>query len=313
MTQQEKKYGIGETQEILKKEFPDITISKIRFLEKEGLIMPQRTSSGYRKYTRSDIKLLRYILRLQREEYLPLNIIRSKIQDLEAGKAVAGDLTLMAGGPQESLSQAVPVSAELAPIKLQLSQEYINELIDYGLVAPQEGAEGSYFTSDDVKLLRIAREFRKYGIEPRHLRMFLQFSNREAALVEQIIKPQLLHKDQNARRSAIKDLETLIELCQSLSQALLRKGLSEYLPKSVTVELLEEGGLPGVFSDGAPDHSSGPDLSREPPGLSGTGRGARADRGADSGRHANQAAEEESGLFSEVEFDDLQYDEGSSE
>src|SRR5688572_24775742 len=97
MAQAEKRYGIGEVQELLKKEFPDITISKIRFLEKEGLIKPERTESGYRKYSRANIKQLGYILRLQREEYLPLSVIKKKIQDLRSGKVVAGDLAVMSG------------------------------------------------------------------------------------------------------------------------------------------------------------------------------------------------------------------------
>src|SRR5665647_107702 len=122
MAAEEKKYGIGEVQELLKKEFPDITISKIRFLEKEGLIVPERTSSGYRKYSRAHIKQLSYILRLQREEYLPLSVIKRKIQDLKSGKVVAGDLTVMAGQAGDvQLSGAVPVSFDLAPSRLGLS------------------------------------------------------------------------------------------------------------------------------------------------------------------------------------------------
>jgi DNA-binding transcriptional MerR regulator len=112
---EEKKYGIGEVQELLRKEFPDITISKIRFLEKEGLINPERTPSGYRKYSKANIKQLSYILRLQREEYLPLSVIKRKIQDLKAGKVVAGDLTVMSGQAAEpALTGAVPVSYQRA-------------------------------------------------------------------------------------------------------------------------------------------------------------------------------------------------------
>ncbi len=232
MADAEKKFGIGEVQEILKKEFPDITISKIRFLEKEGLITPERTPSGYRKYTREHIKLLSYILRLQREEYLPLSVIKRKIQDLKSGKVVAGDLTVMSGKtgapPIASVSR---ISYELAPSKLGMSLERINELIEYGIVSPKEGPEGKYFSQEDAKILSIAKEFFRYGVEPRHLRMFTQSVGREASFIEQIIKPQLLSKDPNTKRAALKDLENLMSLCQIFKRVLLEIALLEYLPR----------------------------------------------------------------------------------
>lgn len=241
MAAEEKKYGIGEVQEVLKKEFPDISISKIRFLEKEGLIVPDRTESGYRKYTKTHIKQLSYILRLQREEYLPLSVIKKKISDLKSGKVVAGDLTMMSGQNAEaSLTGAVPVSFELAPSKLGLSQETIKELIDYGAVKLREGPEGSYFAPGDMKVLSLAKEFIRYGVEPRHLRMFTQFSGREASFIEQIIRPQLQHKDPNAKRSAIKDMENLMNLSNMFLQTLLREALSEYLPRPAPVDILDE-------------------------------------------------------------------------
>ena len=241
MSQGEKKYGIGEVQEILKKEFPDITISKIRFLEKEGLINPERTSSGYRKYSRGNIKQLSYILRLQREEYLPLNVIKKKIQDLRSGKVVAGDLAVMSGqGTEPGLSGAVPVSYDLAPSKLHLSPETINELLEYGIVSLRDGAEGKYFSPDDVKTLNIAKEFFRYGVEPRHLRMYIQFVGRESSFIEQIIRPQLQHKDPNTKRSAIKDLENLISSSQMFTEVLLRQALAKYLPRPASLDILEE-------------------------------------------------------------------------
>jgi DNA-binding transcriptional MerR regulator len=241
MSAPEKKYGIGEVQELLKKEFPDITISKIRFLEKEGLIIPDRTSSGYRKYSKTHIKQLSYILRLQREEYLPLSVIKKKIQDLKSGKVVAGDLAVMSGqGSESAITGAMPVSYELAPSKLHLSVETLNELVDYGIVGVREGPEGKYFSADDIKVLNLAKEFFRYGIEPRHLRMYLQFTGREASFIEQVIRPQLQHKDPSTKRSAIKDMENLIALSQMFTQALLEQALSKYIPRSATVELLDE-------------------------------------------------------------------------
>jgi len=241
MSQSEKKYGIGEVQEILRKEFSDITISKIRFLEKEGLINPERTSSGYRKYSKGNIKQLSYILRLQREEYLPLTVIKKKIQDLKSGKVVAGDLAVMSGqGAEPGLTGAVPVSFDLAPSKLHLSPDTINELLEYGIVSLRDGAEGKYFSPDDVKTLNIAKEFFRYGVEPRHLRMYIQFVGRESSFIEQIIRPQLQHKDPNTKRSAIKDLENLISLSQMFTEVLLRQALAKYLPRPASLDILEE-------------------------------------------------------------------------
>lgn len=238
---EQKKYGIGEVQEVLRDEFPDITISKIRFLEKEGLVSPERTPSGYRKFTKANIKQLSYVLRLQREEYLPLSVIKRKIQDLESGKVIAGDMNVMAGyGGELALEGEVPVSVELAPSKLGLSPETVNELVDFGIVKVSDGPEGKYFTPGDMKILGIAREYSRYGVEPRHLRMFIQFVGREGALIEQIIRPQLQRKDPNTRRNAIKDMENLMSLSQMFTQALLQQALSQYLPRPAQIDMPDD-------------------------------------------------------------------------
>src|SRR5450759_2876689 len=259
MAAEEKKYGIGEVQELLKKECPDITIRKIRFLEKEGLINPERTPSGYRKYSKANIKQLSYILRLQREEYLPLSVIKRKMQDLKSGKVVAGDMTVMSGQAAEpSLTGAVPVSLDLAPSKLGLSPETLKELVDYGIVNVHEGPEGKYFPPSELKVLTLAKEFFRYGVEPRHLRMFNQFVGREASFIEQIVRPQLQHKDPNTKRSAIKDLENLMALSQMFIQALLREALSSYLPRPASLDILEED------EEGVPEDAEMEEAAPEP-------------------------------------------------
>ncbi|MDD5447848.1 MAG: MerR family transcriptional regulator [Actinomycetota bacterium] len=241
MTSNKEGYGIGEVQEMLKTEFPDITISKLRFLEKENLISPARTQSGYRKYSKADVKLITYILRLQREEYLPLSVIKKKIQDLQSGKALAGDLAVMSGQAAEALTvEQAPVPFDLAPVKLGLPVETINEMVEFGIVRVKERKEGKYFSTNDMKIMALAKEFFTYGVEPRHLRMFVQFSSRKSSFIEQIIRPQFEHKDPNTRRIALKDMENLISLCQMLEKALLDEELSEYLPRPVTIDTLEE-------------------------------------------------------------------------
>ncbi|PKQ28906.1 MAG: hypothetical protein CVT63_00240 [Candidatus Anoxymicrobium japonicum] len=266
MVAEEKKYGIGEVQEILVKEFPDVTISKIRFLEKEGLIEPERTKSGYRKYSRGNIKQLSYILRLQREEYLPLSVIKRKIQDLKSGKAVAGDMVVMSGHSSDhALTGAVPMSHDLAPAKLGITAETIKELIEFGIVNVHDGPEGKYFPPSEVKVLNLSKEFFRFGVEPRHLRMFVQFVGREASFIEQIIKPQLQHKDPNAKRSAIKDLENLIALSQMFTSVLLREALSGYLPRPASLEFLEEEATDSASLTTAPPREEETEQSSPPP------------------------------------------------
>lgn len=260
MSSDKEGYGIGEVQEMLKAEFPDITISKLRFLEKENLISPARTPSGYRKYSKADIKLITYILRLQREEYLPLSVIKKKIQDLKSGKVLAGDLAVMSGQAAETLeAEQAPVPFDLAPMKLGLPVETINEMVEYGIVRVKERKEGKYFSTNDMKIMAIAKEFFTYGVEPRHLRMFVQFSGRESSFIEQIIRPQLEHKDPNTRRIALKDMENLISLCQMFEKALLDEELSEYLPRPVAIDALDEK----VLAETSTETSGGLESSSE--------------------------------------------------
>ena len=105
-----------------------------------------------------------------------------------------------------------------------------------------EEPEGKFFPTSELKVLNLAKEFFRYGVEPRHLRMFNQFVGREASFIEQIIRPQLQHKDPNTKRSAIKDLENLMALSQMFIQALLREALSRYLPRPAALDILDEEG-----------------------------------------------------------------------
>jgi hypothetical protein len=150
------------------------------------------------------------------------------------------------------------VSLDLAPSKLGLSPETLKELVDYGIVNVHEGPEGKYFPPSELKVLNLAKEFFRYGVEPRHLRMFNQFVGREASFIEQIIRPQLQHKDPNTKRSAIKDLENLMALSQMFIQALLREALSSYLPRPASLDILEED------EEGVPEDAEMEEAAPEP-------------------------------------------------
>ncbi|MDI6829849.1 MAG: MerR family transcriptional regulator [Actinomycetota bacterium] len=231
------KMSIGDLLKSLKGEFPDLTISKIRFLESEGLLSPERTPSGYRKFSQADAQRLRFILKLQREKYLPLKVIREKINELESGRARAGDLVPgMAGsleiGEDLAAYDDTVLLREEAPAALEVSPSFISTLEEFGLVRARQGDDGPYFDKEDVKILRIAREFSRYGLEPRHMRMYENLTDREAMAFEQIITPALMSKDPEARRRALDNLLQLVNLSRELKDLLLKNRVKEYFVKA---------------------------------------------------------------------------------
>ena len=225
--------SIGEVLLALKTEFPDITISKIRFLEGEGLIEPERTASGYRKFFEDDVERLRQILKLQRDEYLPLKVIKERLARREAE----------GGEPEEPREREPEEDLAEPPTGLQMSldemssatgvdRERVKELERFGILC-SHGMDGSqYFDGDDYIVLSIVKDFFRYGVEPRHLTMYRHFSEREASLFEAIILPMLRQRNPEARRAAVDSLTDLARLSRTLKQALLRNNLRQYLNQS---------------------------------------------------------------------------------
>jgi DNA-binding transcriptional MerR regulator len=222
--------SIGEVLVTLKPEFTDITISKIRFLEGEGLIDPERTPSGYRKFHDEDVDRLRTILRMQRDEYLPLKVIKERLTQED------GDTS------ERPAPTARPAEEELAapPTGLHMSEEElaastgvdkgrIRELEGFGILCPHGLNGDKYFDGDDFIVLSIVRDFFKYGVEPRHLTMYRHFAEREATFFESIVLPTLRQKNPDARRAAAENLSELAALSRKLKQALLRTNLRQYL------------------------------------------------------------------------------------
>ena len=247
--------SIGEVLVGLKADFPDITISKIRFLEAEGLIQPERTPSGYRKFYDSDVDRLRSILRLQRDEYLPLKVIKDRLvqEEAEAQSAAAEaeheeEAAAPAAG-RATKTRKVPAPAppeeddeELSepPTGLQMTidemsaatgveKEEILQLESFGLICSHGPEADKYYDGDDYVVLSIVKDFLKYGIEARHLRMYEQFAAREASFFESIIMPVLRQRNPDARRQATNSLTELARQSRKLKQTLLRINLREYL------------------------------------------------------------------------------------
>jgi DNA-binding transcriptional MerR regulator len=230
--------SIGEVLVSVKTEFPDITISKIRFLEAEGLIEPERTPSGYRKFYSDDVERLKSILRMQRDEYLPLKVIKERLLHQDAG-AEDGEPSDDGEGRSEDGASLVEEIAE-APTGLQMSLEEmstatgierdkIKELEAFGIIS-SHGPEGArYYDGDDFIILSIVKDFFRYGIEARHLTMYKHFADRESSFFDQIVAPTLRQKNPDARRTAAQTLANLSATSRKFKQALLRTNLRDHL------------------------------------------------------------------------------------
>jgi DNA-binding transcriptional MerR regulator len=230
--------SIGEVLVAVKTEFPDITISKIRFLESEGLITPERTPSGYRKFYVDDVDRLKSILRMQRDEYLPLKVIKERLAQSDAVDEGA-DVDLEGASAE---GEAASVSEELAeaPTGLQMSleemsaatgvdRERIKELESFGIVCTHGPEGGRYYDGEDYIVLSIVKDFLRHGIEPRHLTMYKHFADRESSFFEALVAPTLRQRNPDARRAATQTLTDLSVTSRKFKQALLRNALREHL------------------------------------------------------------------------------------
>jgi DNA-binding transcriptional MerR regulator len=230
--------SIGEVLVNVKTEFPDITISKIRFLESEGLITPERTPSGYRKFYVEDVERLKSILRLQRDEYLPLKVIKERLLKAESDddgetptieQAASGGEP---GGGGEDLAEAptgLQMSLEEMAAATGVDRERIKELETFGIVCTHGPEGGRYYDGDDYVTLTIVKDFLRFGIEPRHLTMYKHFADRESAFFEALVAPTLRQKNPDARRAATQTLGELTSTSRKFKQALLRNALRDNL------------------------------------------------------------------------------------
>ncbi len=236
--------SIGEVLVSVKTEFPDITISKIRFLEAEGLIEPERTPSGYRKFYVDDVERLRSILRMQRDEYLPLKVIKERLleQDVEEAEGVPEEGSPEAEEAEAKAAKKATAAEEIAeaPTGLQMSieemsaatgvdRDRIKELESFGIVCAHGPDGARYYDGDDYIILSIVKDFFRFGIEPRHLTMYKHFTDREASFFEALVAPTLRQKNPDARRAAADTLADLSATSRKFKQALLRTTLRDHL------------------------------------------------------------------------------------
>ena len=231
--------SIGEVLSLLKDEFPDITISKIRFLESQGLLDPERTASGYRKFYETDVERLRWILRQQREHFLPLKVIKGRLtgEEVDAEEEPTGPapapvppVEVEVPRPQAPLTagpSGVNLTAEELASASGLSPERLAELEKYGFFAGRPVAGTVYYDEEALIVAGLAAGFLRFGIEARHLKAYKNAAEREAALFEQIVTPLLKQRNPQARQQALDTLEELSKLAEGLRSALLRQALRD--------------------------------------------------------------------------------------
>ncbi|MEU5542952.1 MerR family transcriptional regulator [Streptomyces sioyaensis] len=225
-----KPVSIGTVLTLLREEFPEVTISKIRFLEAEGLVEPKRTPSGYRKFTPADVERLANVLRMQRDHYLPLKVIREHLDALERGEQV--QLPAPAT-PSRDLVEGVhdadaerPTAARIGRAELlaaaEVDEATLADWESYGLIVSH--AEGGY-DIEAVTVAKLVADLGRFGLEPRHLRAVKAAAEREAGLVEQVVAPLRRHRNPQTRAHAEATARELATLSVRLHAALLQSAL----------------------------------------------------------------------------------------
>jgi DNA-binding transcriptional MerR regulator len=259
--------SIGEVLDLLKDEFPDVTISKIRFLESQGLLDPERTPSGYRKFYEADVARLRWILTQQKENFLPLKVIKARIgaevptgEDVDAPPAEAeaaeeapaatrpSPARPVAEQPARAPAPAAPTPPASSAAPLQrtsidtgvsmtheelrsasgLNAAALRDLERYGLVEGKAVGGQTYYDEDALVVARLAASFAKHGVEARHLKMYKTAVERESGFYEQVILPLIKQRNPASRRQALDTLAELGQLGGDLRGALLRSALRQY-------------------------------------------------------------------------------------
>jgi DNA-binding transcriptional MerR regulator len=223
----QKAVTIGSVCKALRQEFPDISISKIRYLEDQKLLSPRRTQGGYRLYTPNDVQRLRTILRLQRDEFLPLRVIR---QELARGRS---EPEVASRGDGRSLRRSTVTVRETGALyslddvvdETSADPGLIRELVDFGVIKGEVRAGSRYFDETEREIIRAVSELARYGVGGRNLRVFRTSADREAQLLQSILAPALRSRNPERRKEAVEALENLASVTTHLKHLLLIRDL----------------------------------------------------------------------------------------
>jgi DNA-binding transcriptional MerR regulator len=216
----ERPLRIGEVVRRLSAEFPDISISKVRYLEDEGLVAPRRTQGGYRLFSEEDLERLETVLRLQRDEFLPLRVIREEL-DAPGPKERKRRKPSSLGSPVETLT-----FDELCE-RAQITAELGRELDEFGLLQPSGTGAAKRYPEDDADVAATCARLARFGVSPRHLRTFRTAAGRQAALLDQLVTPALRSRNPERRNEGLHELQQLAELVGELSSLLFWRDLRE--------------------------------------------------------------------------------------
>ena len=229
----QKSVTIGAVCKALELEFPDISISKIRYLEDQKLLTPRRTQGGYRLYTQEDVQRLRTILRLQRDEFLPLRVIRQELAGVRNEREVGASpsdgrtlrrTTVTARDPGALYSLDDVVEETGADVKL------VGELVEFGVIKGEIRAGARYFDDTEREIVRAVSELARYGVGGRNLRVFRTSADREAQLLQSILAPALRSRNPDRRKEAVEALENLASVTTHLKHLLLIRDLRKIAP-----------------------------------------------------------------------------------
>jgi DNA-binding transcriptional MerR regulator len=226
----EKLHSIGEVINLLKGEFPDLSVSKVRFLEGRGLIAPERSQAGYRMFTDDDVRRLQYVLREQRDHFLPLKVIKSKLTAWERGEEAPAQP--QSGPPPETYfaSSGVSMTAQELSRSSGLTTKQIDSLVEQAVFEPMELPDGRrVYRDDDLTIARAVHRLLGQGLEVRHLRTIRLAAERETDLLSQLVAPLLRHRNPDNRRRAAEILADGAQAGSQLQEGIVRGKLRRLL------------------------------------------------------------------------------------
>ena len=226
----ERLHSIGEVINLLRGEFPDLSVSKVRFLEGRGLVTPERSAAGYRMFSDEDVRRLQYVLREQRDHFLPLKVIKSKLTAWERGEEAP--VSPEAGPPPESYfaTSGVSMSAHDLARSSGLSASQVQSLVDQAVLEPMELADGTpVFRDDDLAIAKSAHRLLSQGLEVRHLRTMRLAAERETDLLAQLVAPLLRHRNPVNRHRAAEILADGAQAGARLQESIVRSKLRRML------------------------------------------------------------------------------------